>query len=975
MKYMYKIFTRLFFAVFLLIAGANEANACHGVALVGLVGVQNPSNLTISGSSDPATCGCGPYWMQVEVTCNPSGFTGAPPTPSSNPLWGTAPWYESGLNVPGYGPPSYLENCALEPYFDVVVPFAQLCPGTTYYWRAREFVEGSSSAGPWSNVSSFLTPGLPPSAILSTTSSAYAVCPGSTVQLNANVSGGCPGATFTYSWVPTTGLSNPNIANPTALISGGITYTVTVTGGCFTITSSDDTVRISMGPTVVAGTATPHPASLCSGQSSLVILTGMGSNTIQWQVSPNSTSWFNIPSATNDTLNTGPLSSSLYYQAIVTGSGWPGTGCGTAISAPILVTVNPAPTANAGVNQTVCSGGCATLVGTGGVSYNWMPGNLSGVSVSVCPVSNTTYTLTVTDINGCTATDNVIVNLSNATVTASPDVSICNGNNTILLATGPNGNTYSWQPSGTLIGATTANPTASPSVTTTYTVTATSLLGCISTDIVIVTVTNAPPLTVSNDTSFCAGGNATLTASGSLTYVWQPGNISGPTITVSPNSTTTYTVTGNNNNCISADSIVVNVSAPPFVFAGPDLSICSGSQATLNVANTGSSYLWTPPIGILGSNTTQSVIVQPTVTTSYTITVTGPGGCISSDTINLVVNANPTVTASSPDNSICVGSSTMVSASGATTYTWIPTVGLQNPNIGTTTANPTNTTTYQVIGTNANGCTDTASITITVNPLPLVYMIPTPTECGDTTGAITLGGVISGTGPFTYTVGPNTYNNLPITNLNAGGYTITTTDANGCVSTQVVNVGTVNTASIIGSANPTYGVYPLAVGFGATGTTGIDNYFWNFGDLSGTSNSQAPSYTYVNPGTYTVILTAWNSVPGCAVYDTLTITVVDQAIISLPNVFTPNSDGTNDFFYASVSGVKNIKVEVFNRWGGRVFDGEQSGLPSNQQDVALWDGKAGGGKISDDGVYYYIVTATGYDSKDYTFTGFVHLLK
>ena len=280
-----------------------------------------------------------------------------------------------------------------------------------------------------------------------------------------------------------------------------------------------------------------------------------------------------------------------------------------------------------------------------------------------------------------------------------------------------------------------------------------------------------------------------------------------------------------------------------------------------------------------------------------------------------------------------------------------------------------------MIGTNANGCTDTASITITVNPLPLVYMIPTPTECGDTTGAITLGGVISGTGPFTYTVGPNTYNNLPITNLNAGGYTITTTDANGCVSTQVVNVGTVNTASIIGSANPTYGVYPLAVGFGATGTTGIDNYFWNFGDLSGTSNSQAPSYTYVNPGTYTVILTAWNSVPGCAVYDTLTITVVDQAIISLPNVFTPNSDGTNDFFYASVSGVKNIKVEVFNRWGGRVFDGEQSGLPSNQQDVALWDGKAGGGKISDDGVYYYIVTATGYDSKDYTFTGFVHLLK
>ncbi len=526
-----------------------------------------------------------------------------------------------------------------------------------------------------------------------------------------------------------------------------------------------------------------------------------------------------------------------------------------------------------------------------------------------------------------------------------------------------------------MTGATTANPTASPIVTTTYTITSTNTFGCTAIDSVVVTVSSAPPITVSNDTSLCAGGNATLTASGASSYLWQPGNISGPTITVNPNATSTYTVTGTTSNCTSVDSVVVVISAPPLAFAGPDFSVCSGAQATLNVSTTGTSYLWTPTTGIVGSNTTQSIIVQPTSSTSYTITVTGPGGCVSTDTINLGINSIPNVTASSPDNTICAGSSTTVSGSGATSYQWLPAVGLGNPTSASTTANPTNTTTYQVVGTDANGCTDTASITITVNPLPNVYMIPTPTECGDTTGTITLGAVGGGTGPFTYTIGSTTYNSLPINNLTSGSYTVTTTDANGCVSTQVVNVGMVNTASVNASANPTFGVYPLPVGFNASGSTGVNNYFWDFGDLIGTSILQSPSYIYGNAGTYTVVVTAWNSLPSCAVYDTIIITVVEQAIVILPNVFTPNSDGTNDLFAASVSGVKDMKVEVYNRWGVRIFDGTQSNLPANPQDVSLWDGKASGGKVSDDGVYYYVVTATGYDALGYTFTGFVHLLK
>ncbi len=345
MKFTNRFFSRVFFILFFLLAGVHIVNASHALPLIGLVGNAGPTGITVSASSDPNTCislSATPYWMQIEVTCNPSGFTGNPPA-SNSPAWGTAPWYHSVLNIPGYTAP-YTDNCVLEPYVDILIPYSQLCPGTTYYWRAREFCEPTNSIAPWMGPFSFVTPGLPPSSILSTTSSAYDVCPGDIVQLDATISGGCPGATFTYSWAPTTGLSDPTIANPIATITSAINYTVTVSGGCFTITSNDDTVQISLAPTVVPGTATSTPSSICSGQSSWIVLSGMGSNSIQWQVSPNGVTWFNVPGGTNDSLNTGSLSSSLYYQATVTGSGWPGTGCGTATSNAVMITVNPAPT-------------------------------------------------------------------------------------------------------------------------------------------------------------------------------------------------------------------------------------------------------------------------------------------------------------------------------------------------------------------------------------------------------------------------------------------------------------------------------------------------------------------------------------------------------------------------------------------------------------------------------------------------------
>jgi len=964
-----RVWLPLFFVATLFMLSAKEAKACHAVAINGLNFAVGPTGITITGNSDPATCGCGPYWMEAEVACTANGFTGTPPAPNS-PSWGTNPWYHAALTV---APP---ENCVLEAYNPIFIPFAQLCTGTTYFVRVREFVEASASGnGTWSTAFQFTTPGLPPATTVTAFANVYTVCPGSPVQLDCLVSGGCPGSTFTYQWSPTTGLSNPNIANPIATPTTlPITYTLTVGGGCVTITSSDDTVRISSGPPPNAGVPTATPPQVCSGQSSLVVLGGNNSNQIQWQVSTNATNWFNVAGGTNDSLNTGPMGSSLYYQAIVTGSGWPGSGCGTAISPPVLVNVIPSPLADAGANSTTCSGVCDTLTATGGVSYVWQPGNINTQQAIVCPGTTTTYTVTVTDANGCTATDNVTVSISVANVTASPDVSICSGNNTVLVGSGSSGMTYSWSPSATLTGANSANPTASPTVTTTYIVTGTNSFGCTDVDSVTVTVTPAPALIMSNDTALCSGGSATLTASGSSTYTWQPGNLSGSSVTVNPTTTTTYTVTGNNNNCISIDSVTVTISPNPQVFAGPDLSVCQGTQITLNVGAIGTSYSWAPASTIIGNANQQSVVAAPTTNTSYTVTVVGPGGCTSTDTIAVTVNNNPNVTANVANSAVCQGASTNLTAGGATSYQWIPTVGVQNPNQASTSVTPTSSTVYTVVGTDANGCADTATVSITVNPLPNVYIPTTPSQCGDTTGTITFGGAVSGTGPFTYQIGSQTYTSLPITGLATGSYTVTITDNNGCVSQQVVGVGMVNNSTISAAASPVFGVNPLPVNFAAVGTGGINNYFWTFGDQGATAPGQNSSYTYANAGTYTVVVAGWNDDPMCTVFDTIVINVVEQAILSFPNVFTPNGDGANDEFLATISGVQSMNITIFDRWGTKLHTASLNGISPSPGTISCWDGKKGGGNVASDGVYYYVIDAVGYDGKNYPFQGFVHLL-
>jgi hypothetical protein len=196
-----------------------------------------------------------------------------------------------------------------------------------------------------------------------------------------------------------------------------------------------------------------------------------------------------------------------------------------------VVTVNPLPVADAGPNQTICDGTSTIITATGGTSFLWSNGSVSS-SQSVSPSLTTPYYVTVTNVNGCTASDLVTINVNSVpAANAGPDLTICQGHSTTITATG--GGSYSWSS-----GPTTASITVTPLSTTTYIVTVSSS-GCSATDDALVTVLGVPVADAGNDQIICYGQTAILTATGGGSYQWNTGSVNG-TVNVAPTTLTTY---------------------------------------------------------------------------------------------------------------------------------------------------------------------------------------------------------------------------------------------------------------------------------------------------------------------------------------------------------------------------------------------------------------------------------------------------
>jgi hypothetical protein len=310
--------------------------------------------------------------------------------------------------------------------------------------------------------------------------------------------------------------------------------------------------------------------------------------------------------------------------------------------------------ASAGGVKTICAGGSASIGGSptanggaGGYTYSWSPSTgLSSTTVAnptASPTTTTTYTVTVTDSWEATAQSSVTVTVHPLPTAGVNSPSVCAGGSATLTATtSASSPSYLWSPGG----ATTASITVSPSSTTAYTVTVTDgTTGCVNSGSGTVTVHALPTVSV-NSPAICTGGSATLTATTSASspgYLWSPGGATTASITVSPASTTSYTVTvtDGTTGCVNSSSGTVTVHALPTVSVN-STSVCAGSSATLSATTSASSpgYLWSP-----GGATTGSITVSPASTTPYTVTVTdGTTGCANSGSGTVTVNPLPTIT-------------------------------------------------------------------------------------------------------------------------------------------------------------------------------------------------------------------------------------------------------------------------------------------------------------------------------------------
>ena len=508
---------------------------------------------------------------------------------------------------------------------------------------------------------------------------------------------------------------------------------------------------LNIGPAAPLPTG-PADASICFGDS--ITLTAANALTYSWSpATALSSATIANPVSTTTMTMTYSLTMTKAY------------GC--PVNEQVTVTVNPLPNVSASANDsTVCTGDMVTLTGAGATGYSWTGGVTDNVPFAA--TSTSTYTVTGTDANGCIDTASLMITVNTLpSVTLSGGSSICAGDSTLL--TGSSGGTSQWYLNGAAISGANSN-TYYATIPGVYNMTKTNLSGCSdSASAGITVVVNAIPTVNANATAttVCAGTSVTLSGTGADTYAWTGGVTDNVAFT--PTVTDTFTVTGTDlNGCMDTATVMITVNALPAVSANATATtVCAGTPVTLSGSGTATSYSWTGGV-------TDNVAFTPAVTDTYTVTGTDANNCSDTATVMITVNALPAVVANATSTEVCAGASVTLTGSGATTYAW---TGGVSDNVAFT---PAVTDTYTVTGTDANNCSDTATIMITVNPLPTVtFTSSTDTICFDD-AAITLsnaspaGGTFSGSGVSGTTFTPATAGN--------GSHTITYlyTDANGC---------------------------------------------------------------------------------------------------------------------------------------------------------------------------------------------------
>ena len=663
-----------------------------------------------------------------------------------------------------------------------------------------------------------------------------------------------------------------------------------------------------------------------------------------------------------------------------------------------IIDVNCANGNDGAINTTV-SGGTPFYL------YSWNPNVGNNAVVTNLTAQN--YTLTISDLNGCTEVAVFTVNEPlplGAGGTGNP--SSCGNYNGSASVTPNNGTppyTYLWDdPANTTTSNVTGLLARDP-----YYVTITDGNGCIL--IFSVTVGDQPgpvidsiqttDLTCNNDASglaeaFASGGT------GVLTYQWNDSlNQGGPMEVAGLLDAGGYIITVyDGNGCTATQSIILFEPPPLVITVAADATICIGENLDIwvsaNGGTPGYTYIWDN--GLANSSLHN---VNPTATTTYSVSVEDMNGCTSS-TEPITITVNPPLSLNSPNVSICLGDNATIVATasggngGPYFYIWDNGATTSSQTIPGITSN----TTFLVTISDQCSPDINGSVDVTVNPIPDASF----TGYGDGCEPYVFVGLPANPGivpiaTWIWDFGDGS----PVSNVpdsvshiytTAGVYDVTLVviSFDGCIDTVVqpgvADVYGLPTADFIMSQNTVpqnpmiTSILSPTVDFTNTSSSNVDSLIWDFGDpnsgADNSSNDPNPSHMYTDTGTYVVTLIVFTQVPGRCPDTVQHIVIIEgEYILFAPSAFTPNGDYDNDYFMPKGLGVKGEEFEmyIYDRWGDLID--KVTGVWSDDPSIG-WDGHANEGKrIAQNDVYVWLIKTQDYYGAEHEYIGHVTLLR
>ncbi|MCB2219376.1 MAG: gliding motility-associated C-terminal domain-containing protein [Bacteroidetes bacterium] len=630
---------------------------------------------------------------------------------------------------------------------------------------------------------------------------------------------------------------------------------------------------------------------ICEGQQVLVTLE------VEFGAEPYSFQWVGLDDTVSTVILT-PDTTTTYLVNII-------DKCGDTLTDSIKIIVLEEPDINLGGNIIICGGEDTTLnVGSGYFSYLWQDGSTdSTLTVSEPGL----YWVQVIGFGGCQATDSVYVSFFPPIETALPsDTAIC-FDGSVLLNPGSGFITYLWYDNST-------TPTITVNQPGTYWVTVTDQNGCLTTDTVEVNFSPAVVVNLGPDTTVCFGDNYPLTPGpGFQSYVWQNGQTS-PYITITTSGTYWVEVV-DIYGCTGADTVNIEVKPSPQVELGEDTTICADEVLLLEPVGQYTSYLWQD----------NSTLPFYTVTSSgiYSVTVTNTFNCEASDEIFVQVS-NPEV-AFAGDSLLCSGDTILLDAgSEYIEYQW---QDGQEEQFYTVISGGT----YSVNVVDQYGCQGFGEITVNEKAKPTAGLGDDKKLCEGETLVLE-----APSGDFQYF-----WNGVDGTDT----YVVS---SEGLVSLEVTN----ECGTAVDEVFVSYAPIP-AVNLGEdqvlvdgqsivlNAGEGFDSYLWQDGTMGQFYEVNAGSLDPSNPNYFVEV-----SKDGCSNSDTTKIILFE---VWVPRVITPNSDQKNDLFQPDLErwqGINKHHIEVFNRWGEKVWESEQF--------EEGWDGTRNGKTVAD-GTYYWVL--------------------